>query len=271
VYDSNNNNPQTRFSVQYFPSNHYSSPIKYFGKTQPVPTDGTAINFCMTQLAYRPSTAPFEVKELLQRFVTENPPPDYISRVATVWQQKRAAPDQLSQVMNAIVTDPDFPNYYNNMGKQPVELVLGALRQMPGMMQATSNVAPGESLLNELNQLGQKPFWSPTVFSFYRPGFLNALTNTSTVLARTGVFANITNAQQSGSYTDTYIDIPTLRAAIGSTKGSDIGAYLLDALVDGGSSGLQTILYSFLGKTPDDNQVIGAIWLLLNAPDYAVN
>jgi len=91
------------------------------------------------------------------------------------------------------------------------------------------------------------------------------------VLDRTGVFANITNAQQSGAYTDTYIDVPALRTLIGSTEGSAIAAYLLDAFLDGGSPTLQSKLSGFLGKTPDDNQVLGGIWLLLNSPDYAVN
>jgi hypothetical protein len=97
------------------------------------------------------------------------------------------------------------------------------------------------------------------------------LTNTGSVIQRTRVFANITIAQQDGAYTDTYISIPTLRTRIGSTDGSKIGDYLLDAFVDGGSTGVQQKLHAYLGKTPDDNQILGAIWLLLNSPDYAVN
>jgi len=138
-------------------------------------------------------------------------------------------------------------------------------------MQATANVTPGNSLLGELNELGQQLFYPPTVFSFYRPGDLSTTDNTETVLSRTNVFANITNAQQSGAYTDTYLDIPTLRTLIGSTDGTAIATYLLDALVDGGSPALQTILRAYLGSKPDDNQILGGIWLLLNAPDYTVN
>ncbi|MEJ0049014.1 MAG: DUF1800 family protein, partial [Rhodospirillales bacterium] len=271
VYDNNNNNPQTRFSVQYFPGNHYSGPLKYFGKSQKVPTDGTAIAYVMQQLATRPSTAPFEAKELLQRFVTEDPPAQYISDIAAVWESTKRAPDQIAQVITAVVNHPDFNSYYNGMLKQPAELVLGALREVPGTLQATANVAPGGSLLSELNGLGQQLFYPATVFSFYRPGYLATTANTGTVLDRTGVFANITNAQPSGAYTDTYIDIPTLRTRIGSTHGEEIATYLLDAMLDGGSANLQSILRAYLGKTPSDNQIRGAIWLLLNAPDYAVN
>jgi uncharacterized protein (DUF1800 family) len=271
VFDPNNNNPQTRFSVQYSAGNAYSGALKYFGKTQNVPLDGTSITYVMNQLAARPSTAPFEVTELLKRFVTENPSPTYISNVVAVWQKAAKDPDQLAQVMQAIVDDPEFLTAYRNTYKQPAELVYGSLRQLPGMMQATANVAPGNSLLWELNELGQQLFYPPTVFSFYRPGYLSSTVNTGSVLTRTSVFANITSATQSGAYTDTYLDVPTLRTLIGSTKGSAIAAYLLDALVDGGSPTLQTDVQQYLGAAPDDNQILGAIWLLLNSPDYAVN
>jgi len=269
-FNSSDNNPQTRFSVVY---NHQTNcgPIKYFGKTQTIPADGTALTYVMNQLADRPSTAPFEVRELLQRFVTENPPAQYISDIVAVWEKEKKAPDQIAQVISAIVNHPLFNTYYRSMSKQPAELIFGALRQVPGVMQATANVTPGNSLLGELNGLGQQLFYPATVFSFYRPGYLSQLTNTGSILDRTSVFANITNAQQSGAYTDTYIDIPALRTLIGSTKGSDIATYLLDAFLDGGSPTLQTKLQEYLGKTPDDNQVLGAIWLLLNSPDYAVN
>jgi hypothetical protein len=42
-------------------------------------------------------------------------------------------------------------------------------------------------------------------------------------------------------------------------------------MVDGGSPQLLDILLKFLGDTPDDNQVRGAIWLIFNSPEYAVN
>jgi hypothetical protein len=269
-FDSNNSDPQTRFSVGYYQQSN-CGPIRYFGKTQTIPTDGTALTYVMTQLAYAPSTAAFEVTELLQRFVTETPPAQYISDITAVWLANRRKPDQIAQVINAIAAHPLFKNYYHSMNKQPAELLFGALRQIPTVMQATSNVAPGSSLLGDLNSLGQQLFYPATVFSFYRPGYLAALTNTSTMLNRTGVFANLTNAQQSGSYTDTYIDIPTLRTRIGSAKPGKIAGYLLDALVDGGSTALQARVRATLGTTADDNAVLGAIWLILNSPDYTVN
>ena len=91
------------------------------------------------------------------------------------------------------------------------------------------------------------------------------------MLSRTGDFANEVNGTQSNVYTDTWIDIPTLRARIGSTKESVIADYLLDALLDGGSKDEAEVLHKYLGQTPSDARLQGAVWLLLNAPDFAVN
>ena len=69
------------------------------------------------------------------------------------------------------------------------------------------------------------------MFSFKRPGALNALTNPGSVLSRTGVFANITNADPANPYADMYVGIPALRTAMGVTHAADIATYLLDALL----------------------------------------
>ena len=271
VYDNSNNNPQTRFSVIYYPSLHYSGPLKFFGQTQNVPTDGTAIDYVMNIMAHRPSVAPFQAREMLQRFVTENPSAQYVSDIAAVWKKTEDAPDQIAQVITAIVNHPEFIPSYHAMLKSPVEMLFGSLRQMPGVMQFSADSTPGNSLLWELNNLGQQLFWPVSVFSFYRPGDLAVTVNTGTVLTRTGIFAGITSNTPDESYTDTYLDIAALRTRIGDTSEQKIRDYLLDALVDGGTPALSAQLSQYLGPVPSDARVRGAIWLLLNAPDYAVN
>ena len=271
VYDPNNTNPNTRFSVQYYPGNHYNGKLKFLGRERNVPTDGSAIAYTMNIISKRPSVAPFEARELLQRFVTEKPSAKYIQDVATVWQAQQNAPDQIAQVISAIVKNPEFAKSYRSMAKQPAELIVDSLRAVPGMMQASTSSGPGESILWELNNLGQELFYPESVFSFYRPGGLDALTNTGTVLSRTTGFSNETSNVQTGQYTDTWIDIPTLRTLIGNTHKQAISAYLLDALLDGGTEQESKILNGYLGDTPSDARLQGAVWLLLNTPDFSVN
>ena len=271
--DYTNNNPQTRISVNYYPSNHYTGKLRFFGRNRTIPNDATAIAAVMHVIATQPAVAPFMATELLQRFVTETPSATYISNITAVWRAAQNKPDQIAEVITAIVNDPEFATSYHAMAKQPVELVIDTLRALPGVLQSAPNAVPGGSLLWELSNLGQEPFYPPSVFSFYRPGNLNSLTNTGSVLMRTSVLANITNATADNTYVDTYIDPVALRAAFGPgvIHNTGIAAYLMDALLDGGTPAQQSIVRDFLGETPSDNQIRGAIWLILNTPDYSVN
>ena len=271
IYNMNDTNPQTRVSVQYFPANHYNGALHFLGASRNVPTDGSAIAYVMNILAKQPSVAPFEAKELLQRLVTETPSPQYVSAIAAVWKAQQNAPDQIAQVINAIVQNPEFSRSYHSMPKQPIELLYGMMRELPGAMQATVNATPGTTLLVGQSYLQQRLLWPESVFSFYRPGQLSSLTTTGTVLARTAAFGMVTNAAPSTTAADTYIDIAALRSRISGTSGAEIANYLLDALLDGGSPAERRILSQYLGATPSDRQISGGIWLLLNTPDYAVN
>ncbi len=270
--DYANLNPEARFAVSYNPGNHYVGAIHFFGKAHPVPNDGTAIAYTIKLVCEQPSVAPFMVTELLQRFVTEHPSPQYISRIVAVWRAAQTAPDQLAQVVTAIATDPEFNSAYHAMGKQPAELIVDALRIVPGAFTQPAN-RPGASMVGALYNLGQELFYPPTVFSFYRPGSLNSITNTGTVLNRTGAFNALTNPDPtSNPNVDLYIDSAALRARLGAKPTRDtIAAYLLDAFLDGGTPAQATLISAFLGLKPSDNQIRGAVWLLLNTPDYAVN
>ena len=271
VINTQDRNPQTRFSLLFTPANHYGKAVKFLGRARAVPNSAAALTFVANVLAHQPSTAPFMAREMLQRFVTETPSPAFIARIAAVWAKQADAPNQIAQVITAIANDPEFTSAYHGMLKQPVEMVLGALRQLPGMLQATSTTQPGAMLLWELSYVGQELYYPPSVFSFYTPGNLASTVNTSSVLYRSAVFANDVNGAAGQAGMDTFIDIPTLRQRINGTSAQAIAAYLLSATVDGGTRQLQNQLVQFLGPTPSDNQIRGAMWLLLNTPLYAVN
>ncbi len=271
VIDPDNMDPQTRFSVNFTAANHYNKPVTFLGRSRHVPNSVAALNFVANVLAHHPSAAPFMAREMLQRFVTENPSPQFIGRIAAVWAKQVDAPDQISQVINAIVNDPEFDASYHGMLKQPVELVLGALHQLPGTLQVTSTSQPAAILLWELHYVGQQLYYPPSVFSFYTPGSISTTLNTSTALYRTSVFANMVNGVAGAPGMDTYIDIPALRQRIGNTDALTIANYLLGDTLDGGTAPLRTQLVQFLGPAPSDNQIRGAMWVLLNSPTYAVN
>lgn len=276
IWNWNDNNPQSRFSVQFTPQSHDTATLHFKGKTYAIPDDASAIDHVMAILARDPSTAPFQAKELLQRFVTETPSPRYVSDIAAVWAATVDKPDQIAQVVRAIATHPEFDRGYRAMLKQPLELTLGMLRQLPGRLQAKSGYGPAESLLWVLSDIGQEPYYPPSVFSFYRPGAISTIVNTATRMLRTDDFAWLTDGTPDQGSVTAWVDIPTLRQRIGSTEPARIAAFLLDALVDGGTPEMQLILQQYLESGPSlghpsDDQIRGAIWILLNAPVYAVN
>jgi hypothetical protein len=275
IYSWNDLDPATRFSAVYLRGNHNPGPLHFRGQTYQIPDNANAMRHAIGILTHDPSTAPFQAKELLQRFVTETPSPEYVAAVAAVWAQHVDDPDQIAQVVRAIVQYPEFDQAYRSMLKQPIELMIGMLRQLPALLQSSSGYGPGESLIWTLADAGQEPFTPPSVFSFYRPGQLRTMVNASSRLNRGNDLAWLSSTLPSDGYSMTGIDMVKLRARIGSAKAGAIADYLLGALVDGGNPALRSILTTYLKapgtNQPSDNQIRGAIWLLLDSPLYAVN
>jgi uncharacterized protein (DUF1800 family) len=276
--------PMEDYSVSFTPANQLSGTVQFLGGTYTVPNDDTAIAFVVNILAHHPSAAPFQVTELLKRFVTETPSPQFISDIVAVWVKYAESKDQIGQVVSAIVNHPDFAAAYHAMPKQPVEKIFDALRALPGMMQAkppapfkwTGDQQAGQSLEWYLSGLNQDIFYPPNVFSFYLPGNLSSMTTTAAIASQSASFTYLIESsppqpKSKGTDADTWIDVPTLMKTIGSADGTKIADYLLDALVDGGSPGMQSVIQNYLGTRPSVDTVHGAIWLILNSPEYAVN
>jgi uncharacterized protein (DUF1800 family) len=126
-------------------------------------------------LANHPNTAPFISKQLIQRFVTSNPSPAYVERVAKVFQSSKG---NLGLTVKAVLLAPEARELANvtdnTFGKvrEPV-LRLSALFRS---MEAQS--ATGYYLLGPTNEaataLNQSPLQAPNVFNFYRPGYVPA-------------------------------------------------------------------------------------------------
>lgn len=62
----------------------------------------------MDILAKHPGTATFICTKLARRLVSDNPSPEFVARLATLFLQSADAPDQIAQLIRAIVADPEF-------------------------------------------------------------------------------------------------------------------------------------------------------------------
>ena len=135
------------------------------------------VQLALDAIASHPNVAPFISKQLIQRFVTANPSPSYVERVASVFTKSQG---QLGAVIRAILLDDEAraaPNTSSDSTfagklKEPV-LRLSALMRAFDAQSAT-----GAFLMRPTHDpgfgLGQSPLRSPTVFNFFRPGYVAA-------------------------------------------------------------------------------------------------
>ena len=270
--------PNTRFSVSFNPSAHPVQSRTILGQTVTDPGTAQVLDNTMDVLIRNPSTAPFQAKELLQRFATEAPSAAYVAAISQVWAQNVNAPDQIAKVVSAIVNYPEFNQSYLSMSKEPAEIAVGLLRQLPGVLKyGTVNgksIGPGDDIVGAQGFDGaalQELYTPPSVFSFYRPGNKDAILSEQTWLARTLSVTDILQANPADPKTNTAIDTTVLRSRIGLADAGSIATYLLDALVDGGTPDLRTSVLTYLGTAPDDSHLRGAVWLIATAPEYEAN
>jgi len=145
-------------------------------------------------LANHQNTAPFISKQLIQRFVTSNPSPAYVERVARVFQANKG---NLGLTLRAVLLAPEARDLTqtteSSFGKvrEPVLRLSALFRAMDAQS------ASGYYLLGPTNEaataLNQSPLFAPNVFNFYRPGYvpppLPAGTGTGTGAGAKGLIA----------------------------------------------------------------------------------
>lgn len=137
-----------------------------------------ALKTTLDALFNHPNNAPFISKQLIQRLVTSNPSPAYVQRVAAVFANNgQGMRGDLGAVYAAILQDDD--------ARAPSGLTapeFGKLREpMVRLAQwaRTFNVPTASTDWSKLGdysdagtRLGQSPLRSPSVFNFFRPGYV---------------------------------------------------------------------------------------------------
>ena len=127
-----------------------------------------------------PNVGPFVSKQLIQHLVTSNPSPAYVQRVATVFNNNRANPIQMQEVIKAILLDPEArgdvktdPGY--GKLREPAQYVTGFLRAFNvksfDKLSTSDGVLGSRSSADFTGLLDQPIFQPPTVFSYYQPGY----------------------------------------------------------------------------------------------------
>jgi uncharacterized protein (DUF1800 family) len=116
---------------------------------------------------------PFISKQLIQHLVTSNPSPEYVARVASVFNGSLGARGDLGAVVRAILLDPEArgdvktASSYGRL-RHPAQLIAGVLRAF-GARSADGTSASDGYLNPQSSAMGMDVFRPPSVFSYFSP------------------------------------------------------------------------------------------------------
>ena len=306
------NTAYTRLPMRLTAANHSTIAASFLGTTVAAGTDGvTALKTALDTLFNHPNVGPFFGRQMIQRLVTSNPSPAYVARVATVFNNNGSGVrGDLAAVFSAVLLDDEARGpsglTQNGFGKlrEPM-LRLVQWGRTFGIASARSSWKIGD-LSNPATQLGQTPLRSPSVFNFFRPGYvppstaLSAsqtpapefqLVNESSVsgylnylqgVIRNGIYVNAPDAPNSTSNTTNGFDI-TASYTAELTLVLDAAALVkrLGLLLCAGqlSSATQSLIVNALNATPvtatsTDNvrrdRVAAAVLLVMASSEYLI-
>ncbi len=165
--------------MQAYEQFHSISQKQFLGATIPAQSAAATnadVRIALDTLFNHPNVAPFFGKQLIQRLVTANPSAGYVTRVASVFNNNGAGVrGDMKAVIKAVLLDAearDLANVTARSGKlrEPVVRLVQWMRAF----NARSN--DGRFLLSTTSdpaaQLSQSPMRSPSVFNFFRPGYI---------------------------------------------------------------------------------------------------
>ncbi len=136
-----------------------------------------ALKVALDTLFNHPNVGPFFAKQMIQRLITSNPTPAYVARVASVFNNNgRGVRGDLKATFAAIWLDDEArspaaltSNTYGKLREPMLRFVQWA--RTFGLASNNGRWRIG-NLSDASSQLGQSPLRSPSVFNFFRPGYV---------------------------------------------------------------------------------------------------
>ncbi|MDR7091895.1 DUF1800 domain-containing protein [Cellvibrio fibrivorans] len=166
--------------------NYHDFNAKMLFGDKPIPADKTPeqdIDAALDIIFTHPNVAPFIGKQLIQRLVTSNPSPAYVTRVATVFNDNgQGVKGDMKAVVRAIILDDEAQNGYKNspstFGKlrEPLLKTTHLWRAFKGTgtptkLENNTVTPPRLRFYGSGRLMGQRPYGSFSVFNFYRPEY----------------------------------------------------------------------------------------------------
>ena len=249
---------QQTLAFRFAPQAHDAGVKTFLGRTGTL--DGDDV---VEVILAQPAAARLVARKLFRFFVYDDPEPETVERFADVL---RGADYELRPLVEALLRSPEFssPRAYHAKIKGPVELVVGAVRQLG----ATTAY---QDLFVPLRRMGQDLFAPPNVKGW--DGGL-AWVSTSTMLERFNFANRLCTARD--DVTRTTFDPLASLAVAGFTTPEAITDHFLGLLVDGDvPPEVRASLVAYLNDgaafslaANGDAKIRGIVHLIMSTPVY---
>ena len=164
------------------PARHELGEKRFLTTVIPAGTDGVqSLKLALDTLMAHPNIGPFIGRQLIQRLVTSNPSPAYVARVATVFNNNGAGgvggvKGDLKATLKAVLLDDEARNTAGladpAFGKLREPLVRFIQWARFAKVGSTDDLWRIGDTADPASRLGQSPMNAPSVFNFFRPGYV---------------------------------------------------------------------------------------------------
>ncbi len=171
---------QTKWRFPRNESFHSDAEKSFLGTTIPANTGAQeSLRIALDTLFNHPNVGPFFGKQMIQRLVTSNPTPAYVDRVASAFNNNGSGVrGDLRAVFKAILLDDEALSSTNianaNFGKLREPMLRFIQWGRTFGVQSADGLFDLRNTSDTVNRLGQSPMRSPSVFNFFRPGYVPA-------------------------------------------------------------------------------------------------
>ena len=171
--------PYSRRAMRFVPELHSLQPVRFLGTVIPAGTPGPeALRRALDTLFMHPNVGPFFGRQLIQRLVTSDPSPAYVGRVAAAFNDNgEGVRGDMKAVISAVLLDEEARGNDSLQSATFGRLREPAMRflQWGRTFRLVSKAGSwkwGFDYANPDLFHGQRLFWAPSVFNFFRPGYV---------------------------------------------------------------------------------------------------
>jgi uncharacterized protein (DUF1800 family) len=166
-----------REQMQNYPQFHSTGEKRFLGVTVPPNTSGEqSLRIALDTMFNHPNVGPFIGRQLIQRFVTSNPSPAFVGRVAAAFNNNgQGVRGDMRAVLRTVLLDFEArdPNTSNqaNWGKLREPMVRFGAWMRAFDARAANGYYRIWNLEDNVSSLGQNPLRAPSVFNWFRPDY----------------------------------------------------------------------------------------------------